>query len=138
MVISNFVFVIMKINELVVHLFNVLIGKRRILFARRGIRSAIRLVMRVKVKSCQDGMVVPLRKVIVFGTWMIDGVIFIFSTLRDQLHMEESLWWTRYHLLPSSCHSLEDYQNFYSFFVTLASVSHLWKFAFWLQICTGS
>lgn len=58
----------MKINELVVHLFNVLIGKRRILFARRGIRSAIRLVMRVKVKSCQDGMVVPLRKVIVFGT----------------------------------------------------------------------
>lgn len=84
----------------------VLLGKRSSqVTVRRGIHLAIHVVMRVGVTSYGGGMDALQRKEdsskTIFGVSMIDWVTYTFSILRDQLLMEEYLWWIRYFLACS-------------------------------------
>lgn len=66
---------------------------------RLGIPSVIHGARRMRMRSCGDWMGAPLtmedRSKIAHGIWTRDWVTFMCSTLRNQLLVQEFLWWIR-------------------------------------------
>lgn len=88
----------------------------------------IRSVMKAKVKSSLDGMVVPLKRVcmsrMASGNLVIDWVTFTSSILSNLVPMEEFLSWIRYAFSSFVLIILHCKADFFSIFLVLYSLSY--------------